>query len=213
MRCRKERGGVGVGWGTEGRDEEEGEGCTLSPHVASPTWLLFLSERRAWDRANKHWPPESPPASPFASLPAWVNVWVRNAERLRADICMHHTLIFEVADVYKRVKMSLHKMETTYCECHSAEGLRDTSPLCTIHPLTLKHSDNYMRASRIPTHDRTLPFIRLSQQFFSKHKSVGNCMVFHFTKSCVMDIYQKGKKQWVWFCRRSYSKKSFATTQ
>lgn len=111
------------------------------------------------------------------------------------------------------VLTSLHKMESTYCGCHSAEGLRDTSPLCTIHPLTLKHSDNHMRASHIPTHDRTLPFITLSQQFFSKHKSVGNCMVFHFTKSCVMDIHQKGKKQWVWFCRRSYSKKSFATTQ
>lgn len=41
-----------MGWGMEGKkgvgeeDEEEEEGCTLSPHAAHPTWLLFLSERR-----------------------------------------------------------------------------------------------------------------------------------------------------------------------
>lgn len=38
--------GSGKRWAMGGWGEEEEEGCTLSPHAASPTWLLFLTERR-----------------------------------------------------------------------------------------------------------------------------------------------------------------------
>ena len=71
VRGRDGRGGEGGGlwkeWVKRRKKEEEG-GFTLSPHAASPTWLLFLSERRERDRANKHWPPVSPPLISFTSL-------------------------------------------------------------------------------------------------------------------------------------------------
>lgn len=67
LRCSKEEEDGGRG----GEGEEEGEGCTLSPHAVSQTWLLFLSETHEWGRANKHWPP----ALHGAAWPAWRTFW------------------------------------------------------------------------------------------------------------------------------------------
>lgn len=48
------------------------EGCTLSPHAAPPTWLLFLSERREEiEQINSD---HQIPSISFTSPPSWIKV-------------------------------------------------------------------------------------------------------------------------------------------